>query len=104
MNRETVTKDVQGGKEIVRLNILQYMWPHASVIHQIPKFAKAMLIYTNFKNPIFMIRNNEFPTVVTPCFLNRQNKPNTRLFPYVHPHTIIITFLLCQPAQRLMKS
>lgn len=75
----------------------------ASVIHQVPKFAKAMLMYTNFMDPIFMIRNNEFPTVVTPCFLNRQIEPNTLLFRMVHPLTIIITFLLCQPAQRVVK-
>ena len=54
--------------------------PYASVIYQIPKFAKAMLIYTNSMDPIFVIRNNEIPTIVTPCFLNRQIKPNTRLF------------------------
>jgi hypothetical protein len=45
--------DKGGGrrKEIVRLSILQYMRPHASVIHQIPKFAKAMLIYMNSMDP-----------------------------------------------------
>lgn len=46
---------MEGVKETIRLNILQYMRQptthqlYACVIHLIPKFAKAMLIYTNFE-------------------------------------------------------
>ena len=46
---------MEGAKEIVRLSILQYVRQPTSyrlcarVIHLIPNFARAMLIYTNFE-------------------------------------------------------
>jgi hypothetical protein len=48
---------MEEAKGIIRLNILQYMRQptthqlHACVIRPIPKFAKAMLIYTYFEGP-----------------------------------------------------
>jgi hypothetical protein len=55
--RDETTVKMEEAKGIIRLNILQYMRQptthqlHACVIRLIPKFAKAMLIYTYFEGP-----------------------------------------------------
>lgn len=88
MSEERLLESMEGSKGNVRLDILQYMRRpttdqlYAFVMHFIPSFAKAMLFYTNSENPLLRERNSEIPTVLTPCFLNRQKKPNTLLFPY----------------------
>lgn len=73
-------------KEIILLSILQYM--RQSTTHRLnashpldPGIRQSNANLHEFQRTVFVIRNDEIPTVVTPCFLNRRIKPNTRLFP-----------------------
>lgn len=55
------------------------------------------------RKPIFVIRNKEISRLCDSMLFDRQVKPYPPFFHTVDPHTIIITFLLCQPAQRVVK-